>query len=48
MVSAANMVQELVLVSQPCSTTTSAQNHGGRELLGVSALYGYKDTNRHN
>lgn len=45
--SVANAVQELVVVSQPCPTTTNAQNHKGRELVGVSAPSGCKDTNRH-
>lgn len=46
--SVANAVQELVLVSQPCPTTTNAQNHKGREPVGVSVPSGCKDTNRHN
>lgn len=48
LVSVADMVQEQVLVSQPWPTTTDAQNHKGRELVGVSAPSGHKDTNRHN
>lgn len=48
LVPVANMVQELVLVLQPCPTTTNALNHEGRELVGVSTLSGYKDANCHN
>jgi len=47
LVSVADMVQELVLVSRPCPTATNAKNHEGREL-GVPVLSGYKDTDRHN
>lgn len=46
--SVANMVWELVLVSQPCPTTTNAHNHKGKEVVVVSVPPGYKDTNRHN
>lgn len=47
LVSVTNMVLELVLVSQPCPTTSNAQNHEGKEL-GVSAPSGYKVTSWHN